>query len=97
MEQRLHFMKEQFASSMDIPRDLAFGDTLITIIGNSRLTIENYRGLYEYTPNTIQLLTRQGMLHVFGKSLIISFYTEDEMQISGYVKEIVFVSDSSEG
>lgn len=82
--------KERFVTSMEIPEDLAFQEVLLSVTGNTRLCIENYRSILRYTPCCILVLTKNGKLLIQGKALEIQSYSNDEMIISGHITEIKF-------
>lgn len=84
-----HFV-ERIASSMEIPQDLANRDVLVTATGSTRLCIENYKHIQEYTTTQILVLTKNGRLRIAGSSLEMQSYTNDEMLITGHITEIHF-------
>lgn len=86
-----HF-KEYLVETMDIPRDLAYREPLVTVTGNTRLCIENYKSILEYTPTKLLLATGPGKLKIHGSGLKIVSYTNDEMRISGHIAEILFIN-----
>ncbi len=85
-------VKEHVISAMEIPRDLAYREALITVTGNTCLCIENYKSIQEYTTSRILVLTKNGRVQVSGSSLEIRSYTNDEMLIAGHITEIVFLN-----
>ena len=40
--------KEVIAKGLSLPRDVVFGDFIITLTGNCEAYIENYRGIVSY-------------------------------------------------
>ncbi len=77
-------------STLEVPRDLALQESLLTVTGSSDLCIENYKSIQFYSQENIRILTRKGKICICGKSLRIQYYTSDEMGISGQFQEIVF-------
>ncbi|MGI6070639.1 MAG: YabP/YqfC family sporulation protein [Blautia sp.] len=78
-------MKEGIVSALELPRDLAYKESILTLYGRTDLTIENYRSLILYQPDRILVLTQNGPLEILGKSMEISYYTSDEMKITGRI------------
>ena len=84
--------REHVISSMEIPRDLAYRDVLVSLTGSTRLCIENFRSILEYTPSRILVLTKNGRLQISGSSLEMQSYTNDEMLITGHITEIILLN-----
>ena len=81
--------KENLVEALEIPRDLALKEAVFTVIGKSRIQIENYRSILHYEPQELILLTFSGKLLIHGKALKILWYTPEEMQIQGILSEII--------
>lgn len=77
--------KEGFTESLHLPKDLMFGAVIVTATGNQEIYIENYKGLLEYSDDKIKLQTKNCNLTICGKNLVISYYTNDEMKITGCI------------
>lgn len=45
--------KEQMVSALEIPPDLAYSETIITMTGSMEILIENYKSISRYTPTEI--------------------------------------------
>jgi sporulation protein YqfC len=76
--------------NLKMPKDLVYGDALISITGRHELYIENYRSIIEYSNTQVKLQTKNGKLLIIGKQLQIVYYTSDEMKIIGYLSEIKY-------
>ena len=66
-----------------MPKDVVLGASVVTVIGNGEISIENYRGILEYTGELIRVQTKKGQIQVHGKGLQIEYYLNDEMKITG--------------
>ena len=80
--------KEGLVESLELPKDLVYGAVLVSITGRQEILIENYRGILEYTKNHISLQTKTCRLMVHGKDLDISYYTNEEMKITGRIDSV---------
>lgn len=76
--------------SLELPKDLMYGAVLVSITGRQEILIENYRGILEYTQNHISLQTKACRLVVRGKDLHISYYTNEEMKITGRIDSVLY-------
>lgn len=81
--------KENLVETLEIPRDLAMKEAIVTLTGKSQIRIENYRNILRYEAQELIVLTFSGRLTIHGKSLKIQWYTPEEMQISGILSEII--------
>ncbi len=78
-------LKERIAAAANMPRDVVLGDSVVTVIGNEEICIENYRGILEYTEELIRVQTKKGQIQVHGNRLQIAYYLNDEMKITGKI------------
>jgi sporulation protein YqfC len=81
---------EILSSQLRIPSDVIAGAPIITAIGRNELCIESYKGILEYNNCCIKIMTGIGKVVISGKNLNISYFTNDEMKITGLVHSIEF-------
>ncbi len=81
--------KEDMITSLEIPRDLALRETVITVTGRHQVIVCNYRSVLRYEEEELILLTFRGRLQIRGKRLRIPVYTPEEMYIEGVITEII--------
>lgn len=72
-----------FAEAMDVPRGILPGMSVMEIVGNQQIIIENHCGITEYTGNTIGVRLKWGNLLVSGKNLQITRMEKCQMVITG--------------
>lgn len=70
--------------------DFFMQDSVITILGNGMIVIENYRRILEYSDCKIRIQTKKTYLHIIGQHLEIKEYCNEEMIIQGQIKTINF-------
>jgi len=83
--------KDRILDSIPLPQDIVHGDIRITIMGNREVYIENYKGLLEYSGNSIILQAKSCKIQIEGKSLNIDYYTNEDMKISGRLTSIKYL------
>ncbi|MDL2300753.1 YabP/YqfC family sporulation protein [Lachnospiraceae bacterium OttesenSCG-928-D06] len=61
------------------------GALKVTMTGNTEVWIENYKGILEYTTQTILLQGKTCQVCFEGNRLSIDYYTNEDMKISGMI------------
>lgn len=87
---KLKSVKQNMVESLELPKDLMYGDSIVTITGRREVLIENYKGILEYTEDYIKIQAKNVKLTVYGKQLSIEYYTNEDMKVVGFVKSIEY-------
>lgn len=77
--------KEQVIEKLQLPKDICLGALRVTLTGNSEAWIENYKGILEYTECQILLQGKNCQVCIEGSRLVIDYYTNEDMKISGCI------------
>lgn len=80
----------QMTNHFHLPKDLILGEAIVTILGRSDITVENYRGILAYESDKIRLLLKNGQIEISGRALNIDYYTNDDMKISGNIQKVEY-------
>ncbi len=91
MKNKHESVAEKLITMCSIPKEAALGLPVITISGKSEVVVESYRGIIEYNDNVIRLRTKSGQLRVSGCELNITYYSNDEMKITGKISAIEYI------
>ena len=83
-------LKSRITDAAGMPKDVILGVPIISVIGQNEASIENYRGILEYTDKLIRIQTKLGKIHVNGRGLMVEYYNNDEMKITGHITIIEF-------
>lgn len=83
--------RAKLLESLQLPRDVCMGALRVTLTGNTEAWVENYRGLLEYTEQTILLQGKNCQVCFEGKGLSIDYYTNEDMKISGCIQCIRYL------
>lgn len=84
-------IKERVAKTLDLPKDIMLDFPKMTALGNKELSIENYKGIIEYSEETIRLNTTTHMLKITGKNMEIKNITQDEIELAGLFTKIELI------
>ena len=83
--------KEALTESLRLPRDVMLGASILTLIGDTELLVENYRGILEYTQECILLQGKHTRIRIEGCCLKIVYYTNEDMKISGNIVSLTYI------
>ena len=83
--------KMQATDRLKIPRELVFGECILTLRGNHEVFIENYKGILECTDESVVIATGRCRIRFQGKHLHVEYYTNEEMKIEGMIQKILFL------
>ena len=86
-----HIFRNKVAELSEIPKDVALGSATITITGESEISIENHKGILEYTDSIIRVRTKSGKISIKGFHLLVDSYSNDEMIIKGNIESVEFI------
>lgn len=80
--------RELIVESLKLPKDTMLGAAIVTITGNREAFIENYKGILEYTTESIVLQGKNCKICFEGRKLSIDYYTNEDMKISGMIDAV---------
>lgn len=89
--QALSNSKELIVESLRLPKDTMLGAAIVTITGKQEAFIENYKGILEYTTESIVLQGKNCKICFEGQRLSIDYYTNEDMKISGSIDAVRYV------
>lgn len=78
---------EQF---MQIPADCLKGNIIVTLCGQEKIRIENFKGIAFYKSEEIKILTRNKAFRIFGKKLEIQSFNKDDIEITGWIEKMEY-------
>ncbi len=84
-------LKHTITDTLKIPKDVSGGAMILTVTGNREVFVENYKGIIEYTCQEIRLQAKNHQVLFQGNNLCIEYYTNEDMKISGIIKQISYL------
>ena len=85
-----HFL-EHSSETLSIPGDVLAGQAIISLTGNHGIRVNNYRGVEEYSTETVKLALGKKSLLISGSHLLIEYFRKDEIKIIGNISNVSFV------
>ncbi len=83
--------KEIIVESLKLPKDTMLGASIVSVTGNSEAFIENYKGILEYSKDSIVLQGKSCRICFQGRQLSIDYYTNEDMKISGVIECVRYI------
>ena len=90
MGKRIVKIKEDLSNMFELPKDIILDIAKITMIGNNQVTVENHKGIVEYSDELIRVNTGNGILKINGKKLNIKAIMQEEITIAGIIESLSF-------
>ncbi len=85
-------VKSNIVESLELPVDIMYGAVIVTAMGRRQVLVENYKGIIEYTREKIRLQTKTCQVTIQGRELLVEYYTNEEMKITGCIQGILYDS-----
>lgn len=89
MEKR-RTVREKIADTVDVSKEILLNAVKVVLIGNREITIENYRGIVEYTAETVVLDANPHRIRLEGKNLTVRAITGDMLCVEGEISKLAF-------
>ena len=84
--------RKNMTEAMELPKEIMLNLPLVTLVGQEEVTIENYRGILEYSEETVRVGTAAGILQLRGKKLCLKQLSADCMVVTGRVEKLDFLT-----
>lgn len=84
-------LKKKISTITELPKEIILNLPLVSMIGNEEITIENYKGIIEYTEEKVRISTPSGILKVEGKNLCLKQITSESISITGRIVKFQYL------
>lgn len=85
-------LRKQMTEALELPKEIMLGLPLISMIGREEVTIENYKGILEYSEESVRISTAVGILHINGRGLCLRQLSGECMVVTGRLESLRFFS-----
>ena len=86
----------KFGKLLEMPEEITSNEPKLTIMGFSKMIIENYKGILEYQEFFIRINTYTGIININGFQLSLNEMTEDDIMVTGKIDSVDFESMQDE-
>ncbi len=83
-------LREHIANSFESSKEILLDVPRLVFIGNREVTVENYRGIVEYTDKLLVLEANPCRLSIEGKNLEVKTITQEMLYIKGIFSKVEF-------
>ena len=84
-------IRKNMTEALELPKEIMLNLPLISLIGREEVTIENYKGILEYSEETVRVGTAAGILCLSGKNLCLKQLSAECMVVTGTVTGMEFL------
>lgn len=81
---------EGIADTLNLPKDIVMGASVLHLIGQYEIYIENYKNIIEFNETVIKIQARTSKIIITGTHLHIEYFNNNDMKIKGRISEISF-------
>ena len=90
MKKNENLLNTNIINTCQLPKDVIWGASIISITGTNELIIENFKGIIKFHPELIIIQCKNYQVHIIGNNLMIEMYTKEDIKIIGTILEIKF-------
>ena len=80
--------RRNMTEALELPKEILLHLPLISFIGQEEVTIENYKGILEYSEETVRIGTAAGVLRLEGQGLCLKQLSAECMVVTGRVEKM---------
>ncbi len=84
-------IKKGLSEGIELPNEIILNVPLITIIGRSKIVIENFKNIVQYSNEIIKINTSCGIFKVAGKNLFLKELNKNKILIKGTLSQFEFI------
>lgn len=85
-------LRKNMTEALELPKEIILNLPLISLIGREEVTIENYKGILEYSGDVLRIGTAAGVLRLRGKTLCLKQLSAECIVVTGTVESVEFLS-----
>lgn len=85
-------IRARIADAIDISKDVILDTFLLRTTGTQELIIENYKGILEYSNESILIKATPSNIKICGSELEIKTITDEMLFVYGDISNILFVT-----
>ncbi|MFA5575750.1 MAG: sporulation protein YqfC [Tissierellaceae bacterium] len=92
MKKQIEDVKYSISKSLELPMDIIMDLPKLNLVGDMEASLQNHKGIIEYTEEVIRINTRIGVFKILGENLEIKTILSEEIIVAGLIKRIEIIS-----
>lgn len=96
MKDRFYRVKNKVSEEFNIPKEVVLDIPKITIIGKTEITIENHKGIVQFSKDCLKLNSKIGVVTINGINFEICYIGDKTIIINGIFKDVLFGGETNE-
>lgn len=85
-------LRRNMTEALELPKEILLNLPLLTLIGREDITIENYKGILEYSEDVVRISTAAGVVRLKGRNFCLKQMTAECIVITGRMESLEFLS-----
>ena len=85
-------LRKNVTEALELPKEIMLNLPLISLVGREEVTIENYKGILEYSEEMVRIGTAAGVLQLKGKELCLKQLSAECMVVTGKIENLSFLT-----
>lgn len=85
-------LRKSVTEALDLPKEIMLNLPLVSLIGKEEVTVENYKGILEYSEEMVRIGTAAGILQLRGRGLCLKQLSAECMVVTGNVEGLDFLT-----
>ncbi len=87
----INSIKKYLTESIELPNEIVLDVPLINILGKSKILIENFKNIAQYSNEIIKINTSCGVFKITGKNLFLKELNKNKILIKGALTKFEFI------
>ena len=83
-------VRKRLTGMFALPPEVTLNLPLVSLVGSGELSVENYKGIIEYTPERLRVRTAAGILRLSGKRLTLKRLTAESLLVRGVIETVEY-------
>ena len=85
-------LRKNVTEALELPKEIMLNLPLISLVGREEVTIENYKGILEYSEETVRIGTAAGVLRLEGSGLCLKQLSAECIVVTGRIENLSFLT-----
>ncbi len=85
-------LRKNVTEALELPKEIMLNLPLISLIGREEVTIENYKGILEYSEDVVRIGTAAGVFRMRGRNFCLKQLTAECLVVTGSVESMEFLT-----